>query len=160
MKHFLLFCTLVFAFALSANAQDKNTSLSPEDIQRLQKFSSEFAICSGVYEMVSEIHGATDAPNLSRSVQETANGAFMAAHWLVFSTGLIQDGQKAKEYVENLKNSSKLSWAAEFEKSDINNAMSKLTEKMKYCNKFQNAQEELVQQARLWLYSQNPTKSE
>jgi hypothetical protein len=58
------------------------------------------------------------------------------------------------KYSKNTANSQKLGWDARFEaKEDKNEVIKELTANMKKCNELNKLQDELVQKARVWLYS-------
>lgn len=134
-------------------------ALSETNKETVQKMGLMFAQCSGIYAAVSEIHFATGAPNLGQSTKEVSNGAWLASAYLLFATGTIPDWKNAMQYAENTAASEKLNRLAGFEKKvDPNNAVSQLTDAMTVCNGLGKLQEELVQEARLKVYSKLPQK--
>lgn len=143
---------LIFSFA--GHAEKPN--LSKANRENVQEIGLKFASCSGIYAAVSEIHAATNSTVLAKSTEEVSNGAWLASAYLLFSTGVIPDWKKAMTYAENTASSTKLSYMASFEKPDANKAMTELTDAMKECNLLGKLQEELVQEARLKAYAQNP----
>lgn len=124
--------------------------------ETVQELGLKFARCSGIYAAASEVHTATNAPMLAKDSKEKSNGAWAASAWLIFSTGIIPDWKKATAYAENTAASTKLNYTASFEKSDVNKAVSELTDAIKECNKSLELQEKLVQEVRLKVYSQKP----
>ncbi len=154
LKIFIM--AVITGFALTPLASHAETPSLSEAKETVQEMGLNFARCSGIYAAVSEVHAATNAPALAKNTKEQSNGAWAASAWLLFSTGIIPDWNKAKAYAENTVSSTKLSYMASFEKPDANIAISELTDAMKECNKFLELQEKLVQEVRLKVYSQNP----
>jgi hypothetical protein len=150
-------------FSASAAGDEKSTKLSQADKDRFTPIAQKLALCAGVYDMVSEIHKVTNSPALSVSTHETANGAETAAAYLMAITGIIPDGQYALTYVKNARNSEKTRQSALLEVAGnspekIDNAIGNLTESMKECNTLSDLQAEMVQQAKLWMYSNQPKR--
>ena len=92
----IIICTCFVA--ASAIAAEKTFQLSPEDKDKLTATAQNLALCSGVYDMVSEIHKMTNSPALSLNTHEVANGAEIAAAFLLASTHIIPDWQNALKY--------------------------------------------------------------
>ena len=157
-KFLMIIC--VFLIGTPAIAGEK-IEISQEDKHNLTTTAQKLALCSGVYDMVSEIHKLIDNPALSFSTHETANGAEIAAAYLMASIGVIPDWKYALKYAENTRNSEKMRQAALFEAAGnspeaINKAVGNLTESLEKCNVWSELQAELVQQAKLWMYANQP----
>jgi len=152
----IIICTCFVA--ASAIAAEKTFQLSPEDKDKLTATAQNLALCSGVYDMVSEIHKMTNSPALSLNTHEVANGAEIAAAFLLASTHIIPDWQNALKYAENARSSEKTRQTALLEVAkateEINNALGNLTEALEKCNRYNELRTELVQQAKLWIYAQ------
>lgn len=142
---------IILAFPFESHA---GTLTLSEAKEKLQETGLKLARCSGIYSAVSDVHAATEAPNLAKTTKETSNGALIASAYLLFSSGIIPDWKNAMTYAENTASSENLSYMASFEKyTDPNKALDELTDALKDCNKLGELQEKLVQEARLSVYS-------
>lgn len=155
LRIFIMFIFAGFVLCpLAVYAEDANLSQAKESAQEA---GLQFARCSGIYAAVSEVHAATDSPTLAKNTKEQSNGAWLASAYLLYSTGIMPDWEKATAYAQNTASSTTLSYMASFEKSDANKAIGELTDAMKECNKLLKFQDQLVQEARVKiLYSQSP----
>jgi hypothetical protein len=150
-------------FSIAAIADEKRIELSQADKDKLATTARKLALCGGVYDMASEIYKATNSPALSSNTHEIANGAGIASAFLLASTGIIPDWQNALKYAENTRNSEKTRQAALLEiagnsKDMVDKSIGDLTEATKECNILSDLQAELVQQAKLWMYANQPKK--
>lgn len=149
---FITGTVLVFSFVGYAEDMPRTSEIKAT----VQDDALNFARCSGIYAAVSEVHAATNAPALAKSTQEQSNGALIASAYILYSTGIILDWKNANTYAETTASTTKSSYMASFEKPDANKAISELTDAMKECNKRLELQEQLIQEVRIKVYSQNP----
>ena len=161
LNFLMLIC--VCLLSTTAIADEQRTVLSQGDRNKLITTAQKLARCGGVYDTASEIQKVINNPALNRDSHEIANGAEVAAAFLMASTGIIPDWHYAIKYAGSTRNSEKMRQTALFGAvgnypEKINNLIGTLIESMNECGILSELQTELVQKARLWVYADQPKR--
>ena len=159
LRFLMLICTYIIS--VPAIASEQRIILSHADKDQSVITAQKLARCGGVYDTASEIQKVINNPAFGLNIHEMANGAEVAAAFLMASTDIIRDWRHAVEYAENTRNSEKARQAALFQAVEnhpeqIKKLINNLVKSINECSALGEIQSELVQKAKSWAYAGQP----
>lgn len=144
---------LVLMVGLYAPVKFAN-SMTDQERDEVYKLANEFSICGGNYYAASEIMKKAGMKNIADNLESHGNGRHMAAAWLLFSTGTIDNWQNAIHYAAGPALNEKTRLLAIIEsasnlESDMQSILSTIKGK---CTAIDGYQAQLVEELRRYMY--------
>lgn len=155
MLKIFIFILVFFQTSISfhANAQEQKNVMSQKDKDNAQVIARELAMCSGTYSAFSDFANERGLTDTAFHTDEVANGAVVASAYLASAMGVIPNFQNAMSYAESTAKGEKARWEALREVTANEGFITNMSQSLTRCNKLGEFQAELVQEARLFLYS-------